>query len=280
MSSPHPIDRPALLITGASSGIGAACALELADRKFRVFVGVRKMEDAQRLQSRSGGELLPLLLDVTDAEAIGAAAAQVAAAVGTAGLAGLVCNAGIAVPGPLELLPTSDFRRQLEVNVLGTHAVIQAMLPLLRIARGRIVIVGSISGFITPPCFGAYAASKHALEAVADALRMELRDAHIAVSIVEPDVVATPIWDKLDRAAAELGGGDGYADDMAAVRKASARNRSGAMPASRVVAAVRHALCSRRPKTHYPVGFRTRLARWARGWLPARIMDWLLVKFK
>ena len=142
--------------------------LDLAGGGYRVFAGVRNSADGDRLRSQAAGELVPVVVDVTDAVAIRAAAAQVEAAVGEAGLAGVVCNAGIIVPGPLELLPTSAFRRQLEVNVLGTHAVAVAALPLLRLARGRIVIVGSISGLVAPPFFGAYAASKTALEAMAD----------------------------------------------------------------------------------------------------------------
>jgi NAD(P)-dependent dehydrogenase (short-subunit alcohol dehydrogenase family) len=271
-------------ITGTSTGIGAACALDLAGSGFRVFAGVRSAADGDRLKSQASGELVPVVADVTDATAVRAAAAQIGAAVGAAGLAGLVCNAGIVVPGPLELLPTGEFRRQLEVNVLGTHAVTVAALPLLRPARGRIVILGSISGLAAPPFLGAYAASKHALEAVADALRIELRPWQIAVSIVEPDFVATPLWGKLDAAVTRLGLGGSpevkqwYESQMRQVRQASARMAHIGQPASKVVRAVRHALCARHPKARYPVGIRTRLARWAAYHLPVSVFDWFLGK--
>ena len=284
MTTAHGVDRPAVLITGTSSGIGAACATDLAGRGFRVFAGVRKASDAQRLQEQAGGAIEPVLLDVTDSQAIAAAVARLETAVGTAGLAGLVCNAGIIVPGPLELLSTSEFRRQLEVNVLGTHAVTQAFLPLLRTARGRIVIIGSISGIVSPPFMGAYAASKHALEAVADALRVELRTWQIRVSIIEPDIVATPVWVKLDNSVSEFtyeGNSPArqqYEAEMREVRKASAGMARGGMPPSRTVAAVRHALCARRPRPRYPVGLRAHVARWGACLLPVRLFDWILLR--
>jgi NAD(P)-dependent dehydrogenase (short-subunit alcohol dehydrogenase family) len=197
---------------------------------------------------------------------------------------GVVCNAGIIVPGPLELVPTSAFRRQLEVNVLGTHAVAVAALPLLRLARGRIVIVGSISGLVAPPYFGAYAASKHALEAMADVLRMELCRWQIAVSIIEPDFVATPLWGKLDTAVAQLSVVGSpevkqwYESELRKVRQASARMARRGDSTSKVVRAVRHALCDRHPKARYPIGTRTRWARWAASHLPASVLDWFLEK--
>ena len=163
------------LVTGASSGIGQACAVRLASSGWRVLAGVRRTGEAP-----AGTE--EVLLDVTDPEQIGAAAERVEE------LSGLVNNAGIAVAAPLEFLPPDDLRRQLEVNVIGQVAVTQAFLPALRRARGRIVIVGSIAGRSALPFLGAYAASKHALEAVADSLRVELRPFGIAVSIVQPGV--------------------------------------------------------------------------------------------
>ncbi len=235
MASPQAAQPAAVWITGTSTGIGAACALDLAGGGYRVFAGVRSSADGDRLRSQAAGELVPVIVDVTDATAIRAAAAQVEAAVGEAGLAGVVCNAGIIVPGPLEQLPTSAFRRQLEVNVLGTHAVAVAALPLLRLARGRIVIVGSISGLVAPPFFGAYAASKHALEAMADVLRMELYPWQIAVSIVEPDFVATPLWGKLDTAVAQFSVNGSpevkrwYESELRKVRQASADGAEGSI---------------------------------------------------
>ena len=277
--------RPAVLITGTSSGIGEACALELFRRGFRVFAGVRKEADGQRLRQRTDDSLVPVILDVTDANTIYDAVKQVEASVGEAGLAGLVNNAGIIVPGPLELLSTEHFRRQLEVNLLGTHAVTRAFLPLLRAARGRIVLIGSISGLITPPYYGAYAASKHGLEALGDALRMELRAWGIAVSIVEPDSVSSPLWDKFRDTANQIEA-DATADarhlydkDMHRLRAATSRQAKHSLPAERVVRVVLHALTAKRPKTRYPVGFRTWLAVWAFHNLPNRLFDWLLLRF-
>ncbi len=275
----------AIVITGASTGIGLACALDLDARGLRVFAGVRKPADADRLRQQASERLCPLMLDVTDPEAVRAAAETVAAAVGTAGLAGLVNNAGVLMPGPLECLSTARFREQLEVNVLGTHAATQAMLPLLRAASGRIVIVGSIAGIVSPPFLGAYAASKHALEAMADALRVELRRWNISVSLVEPDSVATDIWDKLQHQADRLDDETAeavwrlYEDDLREMRKAGLRLDRMGMPVGRVVAAVRHALLARRPQTRYPLGIRTRLAARTAGLLPDRLRDWFVQRF-
>ena len=185
-----------VLITGASTGIGAACAMELHRRGFRVFAGVRKAADGLRLQEQTSRWLAPLMIDVTDHASIAEAAKTVAGSLDGGRLVGLVNNAGIMVGGPLETLSAGDFRRQLEVNVVGQIAVIQAMLPLLRECRGRIVNIGSFSGRVAVPYSGAYAASKHALEAMTDVLRVELRRWGISVSIIEPGSVKTPIWDK------------------------------------------------------------------------------------
>jgi NAD(P)-dependent dehydrogenase (short-subunit alcohol dehydrogenase family) len=282
---PEPTRSPAVLITGTSTGIGAACALDLDRRGYHVFAGVRKPADGEKLCMQASERLRPVILDVTDAATIRAAVDLVSEFVGETGLAGLVNNAGILVPGPLELVPTSRFREQLEVNVLGTHAVTQAFLPLVRAARGRIVIIGSISGKVAPPYLGAYAASKHALEALCDALRIELRKWGITVSIIEPDSVATPIWDKLVATVGQLEHhlSDAtlqlYQQDLREIRKASYRLDKTAMPVDRVVAAVQHALSARRPKTRYPIGIRTRLAMWGSAMLPDRIRDWLMLRF-
>jgi NAD(P)-dependent dehydrogenase (short-subunit alcohol dehydrogenase family) len=278
-------DAPAVLITGTSSGIGAACALDLDRRGCHVFAGVRRAADGQRLRERASERLRPVMLDVTDGSAVRAAVDTVTRMVGEAGLSGLVNNAGILVPGPMELLPTNRFRQQLEVNVLGTHAVTRAFLPLVRAAGGRIVILGSISGKLAPPYLGAYAASKHALEALTDVLRVELRRWGIAVSVVEPDAVGTPIWDKLLTAANELDQDvhtailQLYEEDLLELRKASRRLDRAGMPVDRVAAAVRHALFARRPKTRYPVGLRTCLAVWGRSMLPDRLFDRFLLRF-
>ncbi len=272
-------ESPTIVITGASTGIGEACALALDARGWRVFAGVRSQSDAERLRGQASPRLVPVQLDVTDAAAIAQAVCRVAAAVGEAGLAGLVNNAGIVVAGPLELVPIDAVRKQFEVNVIGQVAVTQAFLPLLRRARGRIVNIGSLNGRIAAPYLAPYAASKHAMEAISDALRSELRAWGIEVSLVEPGSIATPIWDKSFAAADQLEAetaSEGltlYEADLAAVRKAGRLLAEGALPVERVVRAVIHALTARRPKTRYPVGLQTFLLFRAFKWVPDRLWD-------
>ncbi len=271
-----------VVITGASTGIGAACALHLDAMGFRVFAGVRRQEDGAALKARGGQRLLPVLLDVTDEVSIAQAAALVKEAVGDEGIAGLVNNAGIAVAGPLEVLPIAELRKQFEVNVIGAVAVTQAFLPLLRMGRGRIVNMGSIAGRATMPFLGPYSMSKFALEAMTTALRLELDTWGIEVSIVEPGAIATPIWEKSTKAADLLQATTEheslplYAEHLVCVRRAIEEAARRAISTDAVAQAVEHALTARRPKTHYLVGsdakFRALLARL----LPHRMQDALL----
>ena len=275
---------PAVVITGASTGIGQACALELDRRGFRVFAGIRTRAAAEQLRAAASARLTPLLIDVTQTDTIAAACKIVAETLGDAGLAGLVNNAGIAVPGPLELIPLDDFRRQLEVNVVGQLAVTQAFLPLLRKARGRIVNMSSVSGGLSAPYLGPYSASKFALEAITDALRLELRGVGVSVSAIEPGVIATPIWDKSLASAEQLAAGVDpatltlYNADLEEIRKWVNRSMRVASPASRVVEAVVHALTSRRPKAHYYLDWSAWLSFKGIKLLPDRVRDWLVRK--
>ncbi len=189
--------RGAVLITGASSGIGRATALALDAHGFRVFAGVRKPSDVDVLHQVASARLTPLVLEVTNAASIAAAAEQIAQAVGDAGLIGLVNNAGVTVAGPLEYLALVDVRRQFEINVVGPLALIQACLPLIRQAHGRIVNISSVGGKLAMPFNGAYSATKFGVEALSDALRRELAPWGIHVCIVEPGLIATPMGDKL-----------------------------------------------------------------------------------
>ena len=233
-----------VLVTGASSGIGAACAERLARAGWHVFAGVREHGAAP-----SG--TTELLLDVTDARAIEAAAGVVGDR-----LDGLVDNAGIAVAAPLEHLPLDELRRQLEVNVVGQLAVTQALLPALRAATGRIVIVGSIAGTSALPFLGPYAISKFALEAMADSLRVELAPESIHVSLIRPGTIATPIWSKPQPLADTLSeeGLKRYGPRLDAMRKTAAARAAKAAPVESVVKAVEHALTAERPHTRYLVG--------------------------
>lgn len=184
---------PRVLITGASTGIGQASTLRLARSGWTVLAGVRRSEDGERLAGEGpAGRIEPLQLDVTDAAQVAAAAAGV----GSGGLDALVNNAGMGVGGPLEVLSDEEWRRQFDVNFFGQIAVTRALLPALRRARGRIVFISSIGGRVAMGFNGPYAASKHAIEAVGDALRVELHSSGIQVALVEPGSVATPIWDK------------------------------------------------------------------------------------
>jgi NAD(P)-dependent dehydrogenase (short-subunit alcohol dehydrogenase family) len=250
------MDNGNILVTGASTGIGRACAMRFADLGYRTFAGVRKNSDGEALKVNSSGKVEPVLLDVTRPESIRDAVAKV----GDQPLAGLVNNAGIATLGPLELLPIDALRRQFEVNVFGLVAVTQAFLPLLRQGRGRIVNVGSIAGRSALPGSGAYDSSKFAVEAITDVLRIELRAFCISVSLIEAGAVATPIWDKSLRQAEELSRQANpdhfslYRGLMATVRDEAAQSARQALPVAAVVKAIEHAITARKPKTRYVLG--------------------------
>lgn len=263
-----------MLVTGASSGIGEAIALDLAAAGWRVWAGVRRPEDGERLRAAAAANLEPVALDITDEGQVAAAAERVGGK-----LDALVNNAGVVVPGPLEALPLGALRRQLEVNVVAQVAVTQALLPALREAKGRIVFISSVSGLLAFPLLGAYAASKHALEAVGDALRRELAPWGIGVSLVEPGPVQSRVWEKTKAAArADVAAADParlalYEGAIAGLEAGAARAAEGAEHPRVVVAAVRHALTSPHPRTRYLVGprskWRTLLARY----LPDRWLD-------
>ncbi|WP_017318177.1 SDR family oxidoreductase [Mastigocladopsis repens] len=272
-----------VVITGASTGIGEACALLLDQLGFFVFAGVRKDIDAQKLKCKASQRLIPIFLDVTEAESIAAAVETLTNAVGGGGILGLVNNAGIAVPGPLELLPIAEFQQQLQVNVTGQLAVTQAFLGLLRQSRGRIVNMGSISGRSPAPFLGAYNASKFALEALTDVMRMELRPWGISVSIIEPGAIATPIWDKsltqsdmaqqnLPQWAENL-----YGHAMNAVRKKVGILASKGISPNIVAQAVVHALTAKKPHTRYLVGQDAKIAAVLKHILPDKLHDRLIL---
>ncbi|MDH4327281.1 MAG: SDR family oxidoreductase [Nitrospira sp.] len=272
----------AVVITGASTGIGAACALHLDRLGFLVFAGVRKVQDGEALQRQGGNRLVPLILDVTDAASIQQSRTIVSERVGNHGLFGLVNNAGIAVVGPLEAVPIPDLRRQLEINLIGQVAVIQAFLPLIRKARGRIVNMGSIAGRAAMPLMGPYSASKFALEAITDALRLEVRQWGIEVSIVEPGAIATPIWDKSGKGATDLEAATTpelralYAGVIAGVKKVVGEAAKRAIAPDAVAQAVEHALTAARPKTRYLVGADAKFRALMVKLLPDRALDKIL----
>jgi NAD(P)-dependent dehydrogenase (short-subunit alcohol dehydrogenase family) len=261
-------DAKSILVTGASTGIGEATALRFLERGWTVYASVRRAGDAP-------DGTIELVFDLSDPVGIGHAATQVER------LDALVDNAGIAIAAPLELLPPEELTRQLDVNVVGQLRVLQAFLPALRAAQGRVVLMGSIAGRSALPFLGAYAMSKFALEAMADALRIELAPWGIQVAIVEPGTIATPIWSKpqaaVDAIPPELV--ELYGERMSRFRKLAAERSAGAgAPVSTVADAVEHAVTSPKPKTRYLVGpDAKRRARVQR--LPDRLRDRVLSRF-
>jgi NAD(P)-dependent dehydrogenase (short-subunit alcohol dehydrogenase family) len=271
------------LITGCSSGVGRATALHLDRRGFRVFAGVRKDEDAASLASDASSRLTPVMVDVADADSIDACLQRVREET-TDGLAGLVNNAGIAVYGPMESVPLDELRNQLEINVVGQVAMTQAFLPLIRKASGRLVFVSSIAGRThSMPFFGPYSASKWALEAIADALRVELAPWDIKVSLIEPGAVESEIWSKGFDEFEDVIGRSG--PDTRPTYEASLRRglkifqmleRRG-RPAMIVAKKIDHALNSRRPRPRYVIGPDARF-QVSGNFMPDRVRDKVISK--
>ncbi len=276
--------QSSIVVTGASTGIGLACVRALIAVDFHVFAGVRRMSDADGLGAEFGEHVTPLLFDVTDELAVREAAREVAARLGDRRLAGLVNNAGVAVAGPLLHLPLAEFRRQLDINVVGQLAVTQAFAPLLGADRarvgapGRIVNMSSVAGRIAGPFVGAYAASKHALEAMSDSLRRELMIYGIDVIVIEPGPIRTPIWDK----AARMDMTPYLATDYRAIaenmlKRAVEDGRKGAPP-ERVARAVLRALTAPHPPARIAI-----VPNYITKWLlpralPARALDRIVAR--
>jgi NAD(P)-dependent dehydrogenase (short-subunit alcohol dehydrogenase family) len=277
--------RGVVLVTGASTGIGEATALRLARLGFTVLAGVRRDEDGQRLVAADPRRpsIVPVRLDVTRPEDIAAVAGEVDRR-SAEGLAGLVNNAGIAVAGPVESLAVDEWRRQLEVNLIGQIAVTRAMLPALLRARGRVVNMGSIGGRVALPLLGPYAVSKFGIEAFTDTLRRELRPHGVGVVCVEPGGIATPIWDKSNADARDVLAGmsaearQRYARAIElAGRFAAAQARHG-LPPSEVAEVVARALTATRPRTRYVIGRPAKVQAVLARVLPDRAFDALLAR--
>jgi NAD(P)-dependent dehydrogenase (short-subunit alcohol dehydrogenase family) len=271
--------HPHVLVTGASSGIGRATALRLAVNGYHVFAGVRRAADGTALCQGAGREITPLLLDVTNGGQIGHAADVVAGHVGGAGLDGLVNNAGIGVFGPLEILPLGQFRTLMEVNVTGQLAVTQAFLPLLRQARGRIIMIGSIGTRFTPPFAGPLAASKSALASMDEALRQELAPWGIRVVLVEPATVRSEAVGKLERDAARLmsqaspAQRDLYEQAFGHLVDTFAARHQHGSPPEVVAATVARALTTPRPRARYLTGKDSRRMAILAAALPTPALD-------
>jgi len=247
-------------------------ARELARQGFGVFGTVRRAEDAAAVTAYGA---TPVLMDVTDAASIAAARSQVERALSPGSLAGLVNNAGIAGAGPLELIPLEEFRRVLEVNLIGVLAVTQAFLPLLKAARGRIVNVSSVAGRGALPFMGPYAASKFALEAMSDSLRRELLPFGVRVIVIEPGSVQSRIWDKVAAMDLDRYRATPYGPVLERFRDAALRGAKQAPPAEMVARAVAQALTARRPPLRMLVSEHPIIDRLVLR-IPDRLMDWLI----
>lgn len=275
----------AVVVSGASTGIGRATVLRLARAGHRVFAGVRKESDAESLRGEGVANVTPLLFDVTDAAALSAAAKTVAEEVGQAGLQGVVANAGVGVGGPLEFVDLDEVRRQLEVNVIGVLAVVQAFMPLVREGNGRVVITGSIAGRSAMPIVGPYVASKFALEGIAESMRRELWPWGIHVSLVEPGAIETPMMmeksqtegaeaiERLSPEARAL-----YEPMGRTVLDVFAKFGKAAIPPERVAEVMEHALTARRPKARYLVGTDAKLQAFLVWLLPDRVRDAVIAR--
>lgn len=276
-------ERGAVLVTGASTGIGRATALHLDSLGFRVFAGVRKRGDAESLDEEGSDRLEPVMIDVVDEGMIEVTRERIADVTGGR-LAGLVNNAGVAVAGGVEVVPLEDLRRQLEINVVGQVAVTQAFLPMIRAARGRVVFMSSIGGRMSIPYLSPYGASKHAVEAVGDSLRGEMRRFGVEVSIVEPGSIDTPIWAKGQRQAPVLRGSltpeqiELYGEAIDTFTEAARKQGEKGVPPLEVAKVVEHALTAAKPKTRYVVGREAKAQAVMKRVLPDRLIDRLVAR--
>lgn len=252
---------------------------------WRVFAGVRRENDAESLNEAGSSNLVPLRLDITKPEQVATAAEDLDAELGGSGLDGLVNNAGITIPCPLEAIPLEDFHRLLAVNLTGHLATTQALLPQLRASQGRIVFVSSISGRRALPMLGAYTASKAGLNAVADGFRQELRRWRVGVSIVEPGSIETPIWDRGEKELDEVAERSRvdmehlYGKLIVAFRALANRMLDQRLPAEKVVTVIEHALTASRPRPRYVVGREAKMQAWAIRLVPDQALDFAVARY-
>jgi NAD(P)-dependent dehydrogenase (short-subunit alcohol dehydrogenase family) len=267
-----------VVITGTSTGIGWGTTKVLIGNGFRVFGSVRKKADADRLVTEFGPQFVPLFFDVTDEGAVKAAASQVRAALAGDTLTGLVNNAGVAVAGPLLHLPIAEFRRQMEVNVVGVVIVTQAFAPLVGVERqlkgkpGRIVNISSFGGQVGNPFVAPYNASKFALEGLSESLRRELLPFGVDVIVVGPGAVATPIWSKSEQVDITPFLNTPYAEPLRRLRAYMLALGEKGLPPERLGEVVLHALTAARPKVRYRVTPQP-LQDWMARHLPKRVID-------
>jgi len=273
-------NNKAIVITGTSTGIGKACALHLDKLGFNVYAGVRKQADGDNLKKEASENLTPVILDVSDTESINAAAGVIEKETG-GNVFGLINNAGIGRGGALEVTPVAEIRKLMEINVIGLMAMTQAFIPMLREAKGRIINIGSTSSMLAFPGASAYSASKFAVRAITDSLRLELKPFGMSVILVAPGAVESEIWDK----------GKAYKEKLRKTVKPEIaqlyaplikfgdklNDELKKIPADEVAKAVAHAFTSKKPKRYYIVGNDAKGAAKAAK-LPKGLMDWIILK--
>ena len=271
------------VISGSSTGIGRATALLLDRNGWTVYAGVRRQEDAERLAGEGSERLQPVILDVTDADAITACRERIESEQ-PGGVHALVNNAGAAFTGPVEFVPLDDFRAQLEVNLIGQIALSQALIPSLRRTRGRIVNVTSIGGVVATPFFGPYAASKYALEAISDALRNELRPWGIETIAIEPGSVATEIWDsgakQFDRTRERMDA-EGlrlYGKAIEAMARAGVETGARGIPVEEAAELIERVIEAKRPRARYRLGRDAHVMFTLKRVLPDRVFDRVIAR--
>jgi len=273
-----------ILVTGASSGIGWATSLELANQGWRVFAAVRKEADAKKLRDASSDKVTTVIMDIVDYDSVKRGAKEIEKALGGAGLDALFNNAGISVQGPLEILPIELFEQQIRVNVFGHVFVTQTFLPLLRKAQGRIVFTSSESGRVTLPLMAPYSSSKFALEAVASALRIELRPWKIKVSSVELQTIKTPMWEKIDITTEKLFTSipkqtrDLYKDELKTLSVFPKWQAEMGISMKKAVRVIIRALNAKNPKARYLVGWEAKFLVYSHAITPIWMMDWFASK--
>ena len=270
---------PSVLVTGAGRGIGKAIVEHLAATGWDVIAGVRSQSDAAALTAVNPQRISSVILDVTNADDLAALPAALPQR-----LDAVVNNAGIVVAGPVETLSPEDWRRQLDVNVIGQFAVTNAVLPKLRASRGRAIFISSVNGQLSSPLLGAYAASKFALEAGADALRMEVRPWGVRVAVVEPAQTDTDMWRTADDMVVELETSMSaeyralYDKHIAGMKKFVPMSKKMAVPTSNVVAVVEKALTARRPRARYLVGLASKFQLSLMTNIPVALRDRIIAK--
>ena len=270
-------EKGAVLITGASTGIGRATSLYLDAKGYRVFAGVRKQADAESLADEGSDRLTPITIDVTEQRSIASAREEVEQAVGKDGLVGLVNNAGVGGGGPIETTPLEEYRDVLEVNLIGQIAVTQAFLPLIRRAKGSVVFISSIGGRVASPFMSPYNSSKFGIEALGESLRHELKPWEIDVVIVEPGSIDTEIWgkgqdairdrvSKMPADARRL-----YGKQLSRFGEGIRETASRGISPDKVAEVVHRAISSDNPRHRYLVGTDAKIAARLKGTLPDRI---------